>query len=194
MRIEGVAAHPISAKGVMVNPVLVATDLIAKFDRTQTPEHTEGREGYIWVDGIRGNQSTATIDINIRDFDQAGFQRRKDEVRAVVEQVAKEHPRAKISVEIEDVYGNIADAVTDQNRAGIDLMRDALAEIGVEPIEEPMRGGTDGSWLSAQGLLTPNLFTGGHNFHSRYEFLPLNAFERAYAMVNSLIELVAKRA
>lgn len=192
VRIRGVAAHPISAKGVLVNPILVAHDLIGRFDRTQTPEHTEGREGYVWVNGIEGNQSTASVTIAIRDHDLAGYERRKDEVRAAVEAVRAEHPRAKIELEIEDVYGNIADAVTEENRAGIELMDAALARIGVEPVSEPMRGGTDGSWLSRQGILTPNLFTGGHNFHSTAEFLPLPAFERAFAMVNALIALVAR--
>lgn len=188
--IQGVAAHPMSAKGVLVNPILLAHDLIARFDRAQTPECTEGREGFIWVDDIRGNQSSATLEINIRDHDLAGFEAKKRTVADAVEAVAAANPRAALSVTIEDVYANINDAVTDANRGAIDHAFAALDALGIERTSPAMRGGTDGSYLSRQGILTPNLFTGAHNFHSTAEFLPLRSFQASYAVCRAIVERV----
>lgn len=190
-RIQGVTAHPMSAKDVLVNPILVAHDLIARLDRSQTPECTEGREGYLWVSGMSGNQAEASLSINIRDHDLTRFEERKAELAAAAQTVREMHPRAHIELEIEDVYGNIADARTPVNRAGADHVYKAMAELGIEPRPLAMRGGTDGSWLSRQGIYTPNFFTGAHNFHSAQEFLPLGSFERSHAMALEVIRQVA---
>lgn len=194
VRVEGVSAHPMSAKGVLVNPILVAHDLVARLDRTQTPECTEGREGYVWVCGVEGNQSTASVELSIRDHSREGFEARKAAVRAHVEAVRAAHPRAQVSVEITDTYANIADAVTPDNRAAVDLIHTSMAELGITPLPTAMRGGTDGSWLSAQGVLTPNIFTGAHHFHSTAEMLPLSSFERSHAMVLELVRQSAREA
>lgn len=192
VRIVGVPAHPMSAKGVLVNPILVAHDLIARLDRTQTPECTEGREGYVWVQGISGNQSSCVVDFNVRDHDLTRFEQRKQELRAAVEHVRTLHPRAEIDVELTDVYGNIADALTSENTVAVEHLHAAMADLGIAPKPLAMRGGTDGSWLSRQGILTPNFFTGAHNFHSPHEFLPLRSFERSHALVVALIRRIAE--
>lgn len=187
VHITGVAAHPMSAKDVLVNPILVAHDLVARFDRLQTPEHTEGDQGYLWVHGIRGNQSTAQVDINIRDHDRHGYAARKQQLVDAVQATREQHPRATLELTMDDVYGNIADAFTPDTMAAVDCLRQAFATLGITPVEAPMRGGTDGSWLSQQGIPTPNFFTGAHNFHSVAEFLPLGSFEASHRVVLELI-------
>ncbi|MCH8613541.1 peptidase T [Arsenicicoccus dermatophilus] len=190
IRVEGVTAHPMAAKGVLVNPILVATDVIDRLDRAQTPERTEGREGYLWVDGITGGQAEAVLTVSIRDHDRARFAARKTELRDAVEAVRAMHPRAVIELAVEDVYGNIADSLAPDDPAVAHLLR-AMGGLGIEPLPLPMRGGTDGSWLSRQGIPTPNFFTGAHNFHSTAEFLPLSSFERSHALVRQLVRVTA---
>ncbi|HWL79589.1 MAG TPA: peptidase T [Roseomonas sp.] len=175
VEITGVPAHPMSAKGVLVNPILIAMELIAQFDPLQRPEHTEGREGYWWFNGITGDQSSARLTVSIRDFGTESFATRKRLLAEAVEQLQARHPRARIACRIEDTYGNI-DAALGNDRHCLDLIFRAMAETGIAPKVIAMRGGTDGSALSARGLPTPNYFTGAHNFHSRFEFLPVSAF------------------
>lgn len=185
--ITGVTAHPMNAKGNLVNPILIAQDALAQLDRTQTPEHTEGREGYLWVNGITGNQASASLDISIRDHDRAGYNAKKEFLQAIAAGLAEANPRASISLDITDIYSNIEDAKTEANGHATDRIVTAMKALGVEPIELSMRGGTDGSWLSTQGIFTPNFFTGAHNFHSIYEFLPLSSFEKSFEMVRALM-------
>lgn len=188
--IEGVPAHPISAKGVLVNPVLVAQDLIARFDPLDTPEHTEGREGYFYVTDVQAGPARALLHINVRDFDREHYAARKARLEQYVRETQAAHPRAKVTCEFEDVYGNILDAVGADRRA-LTLLERAFKREGVRPLVKPMRGGTDGSALSARGVFTPNYFTGGHNFHARFEFLPLSSFLKSYRVTESLVQLAA---
>lgn len=185
--IQGVTAHPMNAKNILVNPILVAHDFVAQLDRNQTPERTEGREGYLWVNGMTGNQSTATIDISIRDHDRAGYERKKQYLLESAMRLQEENPRAQVNIDISDIYSNIEDAKTNENVVATQRLRDAFAELEIEPIDLAMRGGTDGSWLSSQGIFTPNFFTGAHNFHSNCEFLPLSSFEKSYQVVRALM-------
>jgi len=189
--IEGVTAHPISAKGILVNPILVATDLIARLDPLQTPEHTKGREGYCWVNQINGGQAETTLHISIRDFDQIGFETRKQTLTTAVSETAARFPKAKLSCTIQNVYANIASSMGNDRRC-IALLEQAFSKAGVEPNILPMRGGTDGSALSARGIPTPNFFTGGLNFHSAYEFLPIPAFKKSFEVALEVVLLGAK--
>ena len=191
IRFTGVTAHPMSAKGVLVNPLLMATDYISHFDRQQTPEHTAGREGYTWFNGMEAVQGQAVLSASIRDFDKQRFEERKRQIGEVAQRIAAQHPTAKVEYEIEDVYSNISNAVGEDRRA-IDLMFEAMESLGITPKPTPMRGGTDGAALSAKGLLTPNFFTGAHNFHSRFEFLPLKSFEASYKVALQLCLLAAR--
>lgn len=190
--IEGVTAHPMSAKGVLVNPLLVATDIINCFDRKQTPEETDGKEGYWWFTGMQSNSSRCTLHMNIRDFDRECYEARKKYVQSVVDFVRIRHKRAKITVKFTDVYGNIVESLG-EDRAPIELMYEAAHEIGVEPKTIAMRGGTDGSALSAKGLVTPNYFTGGLNFHSNAEFLPVPSLCKSLEMTLKILELAVKK-
>lgn len=192
VKIKGISAHPMSAKGVMVNPTLIAVDLANSFDRMQTPEHTEGTEGYIWVKSITANQSEAVVKLDIRDHHKNTYEARKRLIEANVESLQKLYPRAGIVCTITDTYGNIADAINDENRKCIDYIYAAMSELEIKPNTIAMRGGTDGSYISTRGILTPNYFTGGHNFHSNCEFLPLPALEKSCRMTLKLIELIAE--
>ncbi|MDO4898592.1 MAG: peptidase T [Rothia sp. (in: high G+C Gram-positive bacteria)] len=185
--IAGVTAHPMNSKGNLLNPILLAHDFIARLPRQQTPEHTEGREGYLWVNGCTGNQATASLDISIRDHDRAGYEAKKQLLRDLADELQEANPQASVQLEITDIYSNIEDAKTPANAHASERLRAAMRQLGVEPIELAMRGGTDGSWLSAQGIFTPNFFTGAHNFHSIYEFLPLPAFEKNFEVVQALM-------
>ncbi|HCR1102643.1 peptidase T [Klebsiella aerogenes] len=190
IRFTGVTAHPMSAKGVLVNPLLMATDFMSYFDRQQTPEHTAGREGYVWFNGIHGDQNSTRLQANIRDFDLDSFNRRKQQIGEAAEKIAAQYPTARVEFTISDTYSNISNAIGEDHRA-IDLMFTAMESLGITPKPTPMRGGTDGAALSAKGLLTPNFFTGAHNFHSKFEFLPLRAFEASYLTALQLCLLAA---
>lgn len=192
LTIKGVTAHPMSAKGVLVNPTLIACDFVNALDRHETPECTEGTEGFIWVHSIQSSPSVATVGIKIRDHHLDGYQAKKAKIRQIVERLTKENPRAQLHLEMADVYGNIADAITPENRAGLDLLFEVYRSVGVEPKELAMRGGTDGSYISTQGILTPNYFTGAHNFHSNCEFMPMKSFEKSLEVTLGLIDRIAK--
>lgn len=187
--IEGVSAHPMSAKGVLVNPTLIAADFVQMFNRLETPENTEGKEGYIWVQAIESNQSAAKVTLNIRDHNKALYEAKKTYIQEAVQFLQKRYPKARISCEITDVYGNIADAIAPENRACIDHIYTAMQRLQIQPKTIAMRGGTDGSFISTKGIPTPNYFTGAHNFHSYAEFLPLDSFEKSCRMTLELIRL-----
>ncbi len=190
--VRGVTAHPMSAKGVLVNPILALNDLINHLDRTDTPECTEGKEGYLWVTKIQGNASQATMTINIRDFDRQAYEGRKAYLSELMKIMELRHPKAKIEYAFTDVYGNIADALTPESRPAIEHIYEAMKKLGITPKTIAMRGGTDGSALSARGIPTPNLFTGAHNFHSNCEFLPVPSFEKSCRMILAIVDLVRR--
>ncbi len=189
--ITGVSAHPMSAKNVLINPIRVANDIINCFDSFETPEHTEGKEGYFWFNDIVGNQSTTTLKMSIRDFDLTKYQARKAYIQDVVDFISRKYPRAKIECKITDTYSNIANYLGDDRRC-IDLIYQSFEQLNIEPNTIAMRGGTDGSALSARGLTTPNYFTGAHNFHSCFEFLPLSSFLKSFEVTMKIIELANK--
>jgi tripeptide aminopeptidase len=188
----GVTAHPMAAKGVLVNPLLMALDFVSAFDRAETPENTEGREGYVWFQDMVAHAGEARLKAMIRDFDRVRFEGRKRRVAEVADAVAARYPTGRVACRVEDTYGNIQDSLGDDRRP-VDLLLAALAAAGVAARPIPMRGGTDGAALSARGVPTPNFFTGGLNFHSRYECLPLPAFKKAYEVARNLCTLAAGR-
>lgn len=189
--LTGVTAHPMSGKGVLVNPLLMAWDFISHFDRQQTPEHTEGREGYTWFNDMQANASEARLKASIRDFDLASFAQRKQQMHDVAEALRQAYPTGKVEVSISDTYSNISNAIGEDRRP-IDLIFEAMKQLAIEPKVIPMRGGTDGAALSAKGLLTPNFFTGAHNFHSKFEFLPIPSFVKSYQLAEKICLLAAE--
>ena len=192
LNVKGISAHPMSAKNTLVNACTVMRDFAALLDQAEVPEHTEIREGFLWVSEMYSDGVTGKMIIDIRDHDLMKFNKKKEVLRAALEIVRLKYPRAEVDLEIKDVYGNILDAMTDDNRQCVDLLLTALREVGVEPNIKPMRGGTDGSFISTKGIPTPNYFTGALNFHSAAEFLPMDAFENSLKVTLKLIELIAR--
>jgi tripeptide aminopeptidase len=188
----GVSAHPMSAKDVLVNPLLMALDFVSRFDRSETPECTEGREGFFWFKELIANDSAARLNVLIRDFDRAEFDRRKNRIGTVVELMRAQYPSGNVSFSLTDTYHNIGGYLCDDHRPA-DLLFKALHELQIERKLVPMRGGTDGAVLSARGVPTPNFFTGAHNFHSRFEFLPVFAFEKSLEVASMICTLAAAK-
>lgn len=191
IRLTGVTAHPMSGKGVLVNPLLMALDFVSHFDRMETPEHTEGREGYVWFNEMTANANEARLKASIRDFDLASFAQRKQKIADVAAKIREQYPTGNVEFTVTDIYSNISNAIGEDRRA-IELIFAALEELDITPKVTPMRGGTDGAALSAKGLLTPNFFTGAHNFHSKFEFLPIPSFVKSYLVAEKLCLLAAK--
>lgn len=185
----GVSAHPMSAKGTLVNPLLMAIDFIAGFDRSDTPECTAGREGFYWFKDLVANDTEARLTALIRDFDTDGFDRRKRRIADMADRTRAQYPSGTIRYEIIDSYRNISEHLSDDR--AIALLFQAMNALGIEKKLIPMRGGTDGAVLSARGLSTPNFFTGAYNFHSRYEFLPVPAFESSFEVALKICQLAA---
>lgn len=191
IKIKGVTAHPMSAKNVLVNPIRVAHDIISCFDRQDTPEHTEGREGYFYVTDLNANPDSAEIKLSIRDFDKTSYEARKHYISEVVNLIAARHPKAKIEYSVTDVYSNIHDSLG-EDRTAIDLIFKGMEMLSITPKVIAMRGGTDGSALSKRGIFTPNYFTGAHNFHSFFEFLPMQSFIKSYQLTELICQLTAQ--
>ncbi|AMJ59095.1 peptidase T [Bosea sp. PAMC 26642] len=187
----GVSTHPMSAKGVMVNPVLMAHDFIAMFDRAETPERTAGRDGYVWFNAIAANASEARLKVLVREFDKDRFAQRKQQLHDAAASIGQRYPTGRVACSVSDTYGNIHDSLGEDRRS-VDLLFAALEALQIRPNQIPMRGGTDGAALSARGLPTPNFFTGAYNFHSRFEFLPIPAFEKSWEVAR-MICLMAPR-
>ena len=187
VRIEGVSAHPMSSKGVLVNPILVATDIISLLPEKQRPEKTEGKEGFIWVKGIKGDSSNAELSILIRDHDKEKYENKKTVIEEAVKVARSNNPRAKLTLEIEDTYSNLIESMNDKNRIAVDNLKTALKINGIEEKPMAMRGGTDGSFISTKGIFVPNYFTGASNFHSTSEFWPLEDGEASLKVTLSLM-------
>ncbi|MBP1886379.1 peptidase T [Sinorhizobium mexicanum] len=187
---NGVSAHPMAAKGTLVNPLLMAMDFISHFDRKETPECTEDREGFFWFKDLIANDSEARLTALMRDFDTDGFNLRKRRIAEVAERMRFRYPTGNVRYQVTDTYRNISTSLARDDRA-VALLFKAMEELGIEKKVIPMRGGTDGAVLSARGIPTPNFFTGAYNFHSRYEFLPVPAFERSLEVALKICQLAA---
>ena len=187
VKIEGVSAHPMSSKGVLVNPILVATEIISLLPEKQRPENTGGKEGFIWIKEIKGDSSNAELSILIRDHDKAKYEKKKTIIEEAVHVAMDFNPRAKLTLEIEDTYSNLIESMNDKNRIAVDNLRSALKLNGIEEKPIAMRGGTDGSFISTKGIFVPNYFTGASNFHSTSEFWPLEDGEASLKVTLSLM-------
>ena len=187
IKIKGVSAHPMSAKGVLVNPIMIAHDFISMLDRAKMPENTENREGYVWITDIKSDVLNCRIDFNIRNHDKEKFEESKTYLLDAIEILKKRYKSAEIEIDIEDTYANILDSVDENNEVAIENLKDIYQKLEIDPKIIPMRGGTDGSYLSTRGILTPNYFTGAHNFHSNKEFLPMNSFYKSFKVTIELM-------
>ena len=188
LKIKGVPAHPMSAKGNLVNPIMIAHDFIAMLDRAKMPENTENREGYVWVTDINSDVLNLSLELNIRNHSRAKFEASKDYLYKITEIIRERYKKAEIEIEIKDVYANIADSMDEGNKIAVEKLREIFDRLGIEPKIIPMRGGTDGSFLSTVGIFTPNYFTGAHNFHSNKEFLPISSLYKSFQVTLELMK------
>ena len=184
--IKGISMHPGSSKGKMVNAALIACEFAAQMPEDQRPDTTEKYEGFFHLCALTGDCKEASLQYIIRDHDAGEFARKKEYIAQCVDAFSQKYPKAQISVQIRDSYYNMKEVLKDRMDI-IDRAADAMRACGVEPIVQPIRGGTDGSRLSFMGLPCPNLSTGGYNFHSRFEYIPLEDMD---TMVDVLRELV----
>ncbi|MEW7312184.1 peptidase T [Buttiauxella gaviniae] len=190
MTFKGVTAHPMSAKGKLVNALLIANEVINALPENERPELTEGREGYFWVNKMSGNTVSATLEIALRDFEIDGYQNRKATLQAITEKLQNRYGQENITMELSDIYDNVK-AGLDKKPAIIASVQQAMANLGIEPKPLIMRGGYDGSVITPAGLPTVNIFTGAHNFHSTKEFLPAESLRLASEMLLEIVALSA---
>ncbi len=183
--------HPGYAKHKMINSLRVATQFAIMLPRWETPEHTEGYEGFYHLVGIDGTVEKTVLTYIIRDHDRDRFERRKKEFEHLTRKINKEFPDCA-SLELKDQYYNMREKIEPVMYV-IELAEQAMRNVDVTPKVVPIRGGTDGAQLSFKGLPCPNIFAGGLNFHGRYEFLPIRSMEKAMQVVVEISRLVAER-
>ncbi|MBQ2524784.1 MAG: peptidase T, partial [Prevotella sp.] len=190
IHIKGVSVHPGYAKGKMVNANKLAAEFITMLPNDETPETTEGYEGFYHLLGINSNIEKATLSYIIRDHDRERFEDRKDFIEKCVRQMQEKYGDNMISADIKDQYYNMKEKI-DPNMHVIDIVLKAMQECGVTPKVEPIRGGTDGAQLSFKGLPCPNIFAGGVNFHGPYEFISIQVMEKAVQVITKICQITA---
>ena len=188
--VKGRNVHPGYAKGKMVNSMLVANRFIASLPAQETPENTEGYEGFYHLTGMRGDVEQTTLSYIIRDHDRARFEARKQAMTQQATLLNEEYGEGTVLIEMHDQYYNMREQIEPVMHI-IDTAFLAMKEVGVEPHVKAIRGGTDGAQLSFKGLPCPNIFAGGLNFHGRYEFVPIQSMEKAMNVIVKIVELVA---
>jgi tripeptide aminopeptidase len=189
--IQGKNIHPGYAKGKMINALLVACEISQMLPAAERPEHTEGYEGFYHLVNISGGVEAASIDFIVRDHDRALFESRKEYLTRVSEYLNKKYGEGVVTLTLRDQYYNMREMVEPHPEV-IDKAFRAMTDAGVKPIVRPIRGGTDGSRLSYMGLPCPNLFTGGMNFHGKYEYCSLDTMHRAMQTIINLAQLWAE--
>lgn len=189
---KGRNVHPGSAKNKMINSMLVANRFMSMLPAAETPEHTEGYEGFFHLIGLTGEVEQTTVSYIIRDHDRARFEARKQEMERLTGVINAEYGAGTATLELHDQYYNMREQIEPVMHI-IDTAFAAMKAVGVEPRIKAIRGGTDGAQLSFKGLPCPNIFAGGLNFHGRYEFVPIQSMEKAMNVVIKIAELVASK-
>lgn len=192
VKIIGKIVHPGYAKDKMVNSMYIAQDFINSLPRLETPEHTEGRQGFFHLTDIHGDVEETTLKYIIRDHDKDHFEARKEVMNNLAFDINNQYEREVVNIEIKDQYLNMGEKIEPVMHI-IDLAEAAMKEVGVEPIIKPIRGGTDGAQLSYMGLPCPNIFAGGHNFHGRFEYVPVESMLKAVEVIVKIAEITSQR-
>lgn len=190
--IKGKIVHPGYAKGKMVNSMYYAQRFIDALPKDQTPETTEGYEGFYHLYSMEGKVEQTILKYIIRDHDLKQFNDRKSTIKALVKQMNNSQSKATFEAVVTDQYFNMKEKVSPVMHI-VDIAEEAMTSLGITPIIKPIRGGTDGSQLSYMGLPCPNIFAGGHNFHGRYEYVPLESILSATQVICKIAELTQKR-
>ena len=190
--VKGKSVHPGYAKGKMINSIHIAQDFISSLPRLETPEHTSGREGFFHLNGIHGDVEETVLEYILRDHDKEHFEARKEVLNNLAAEINSQYGLELISIEIKDQYFNMREKIEPVMHI-VELAEKAMRAVDVEPIIKPIRGGTDGSQLSFMGLPCPNIFAGGHNFHGRFEYVPVESMIKATEVIIKIAELAAKK-
>ena len=188
VKVHGVNVHPGYGYHKMINSMRIANHFAMMLPRWETPEHTQGYEGFYHLIAMNGSVEETTLQYIIRDHDRARFESRKREIEHLARKINQEYGEGTVEVEIRDQYYNMREKVEPVMHI-VTLVEEAMKEVGVTPKVQPIRGGTDGARLSFEGLPCPNIFAGGVNFHSRFEYLPIPSMEKAMEVI---LQIVAK--
>lgn len=189
---KGLNVHPGYAKHKMLNAMRVAHQFASMLPRHETPEHTQDYEGFYHLVAMEGAVENASLSYIVRDHDRDRFERRKKEIVHLANKINAEFGLETATVEMRDQYYNMREKVEPVMHI-VDLAFEAMEAVGVKPNVKPIRGGTDGSRLSYEGLPCPNIFAGGHNFHGRFEYVPVQSMEKAMMVIVKIVELLAKK-
>ncbi len=188
--IEGKIVHPGYAKGKMINSMLIANEFIAALPQNEIPQETTGYDGFYHLHDMHGTVEKTTLEYIIRDHDMDLFLKRKSDFENIAKNINQRLGKEFVSIEIKDQYYNMKDKVVPVMHI-VDIAEEAMKDIGIRPLIKAIRGGTDGSQLSFKGLPCPNIFAGGHNFHGRYEYVPLESIIKATEVIVKIAEKVA---
>ena len=187
--IAGKSVHPGYAKGKMVNSIVIANAFMALLPAAETPENTIDREGFFHVHQMNGGIEQTVLELIVRDHNSKKFEERKELLLEITKTLNARHGDC-IQLEIRDQYFNMKEKITPVMHI-VDIVKEAMGQLGITPIIKPIRGGTDGSQLSFMGLPCPNIFAGGHNFHGKYEYVPLESMQKATEVIVKICELTA---
>jgi len=193
---KGKSVHPGYAKGKMINSMLIANKFISKLPKDEVPERTKGYDGFFHVHHLNGSIEETVLELIIRDHDKKKFEKRKKLIEKITKKINKKFAKQfgeDIAVaEIKDQYYNMKEKVEPVMHI-VDIAEEAMKQLGITPLIKPIRGGTDGCQLSYMGLPCPNIFAGGHNFHGKYEYVPVESMQKAVEVIVKIAELTALR-
>jgi tripeptide aminopeptidase len=192
VKVKGKIVHPGYAKGKMVNSMYYATEYINALPRLETPEHTEGYQGFFHLTQIDGKVDETHLHYIIRDHDKTKFEGRKALMHQIAVDLNAKFETEMFTIEIKDQYYNMREKVEPVKHI-VDIAEEAMISLNIKPLIKPIRGGTDGSQLSYMGLPCPNIFAGGHNFHGRYEYVPVESMQKAVEVICKIAELTAEK-
>ncbi len=187
-KIKGKSVHPGTAKGKLINASLIAAEVVNSFPADEVPEKTEGYEGFYFLDKINSNCEEAELSYILRDHDREKFEAKKEFAENVAKKINEKYGKELVSVEIKDQYYNMGEIIKDHMNV-VEIAKKAMENLGIKPVIEPIRGGTDGSKISFMGLPTPNIFAGGENFHGKYEFVALESMILATDVIVEIVKL-----
>ncbi|TYA71458.1 peptidase T [Seonamhaeicola marinus] len=190
--IKGKIVHPGYAKGKMINSMYIATEFINSLPRLETPEHTEDYQGFFHLHDMEGSVEETKLQYIIRDHDKGHFEARKEVMEKLTNELNSQYGMEVISTQIKDQYFNMREKIEPVMHI-VDIAEEAMKQLDIKPLIKAIRGGTDGSQLSYMGLPCPNIFAGGHNFHGRYEYVPVESIIKATEVICKIAELTALR-
>ena len=190
--VKGKIVHPGYAKGKLINSMYIASQFINSLPKMETPEHTEGREGFFHLHDMNGAVEETKLHYIIRDHDLSHFEVRKNTINKLAEELNSKYGSELISVEIKDQYFNMREKIEPVMHI-VKIAEEAMIQANIKPLIKPIRGGTDGSQLSYMGLPCPNIFAGGHNFHGRYEYVPVESMQKAIEVIVNIAQLIVKQ-